>query len=91
MSADDALEIPTAAHEDSRSCELLRVWIANKQQHVALRVGAWKDPAAWGIMLCDLMKHIANAYHHEDGRDTSVALQRIKAGLEAELANATDS
>ncbi len=91
MSASDELAIPAAAHEDSRSCELVRVWIANRQQHVVLRIGAWKDPAAWGIMLCDLMKHIANAYHHDDGRDTAAAFNRIKAGLEAECAKATDS
>jgi len=61
MAQSDQLQIPEAATQDPKSCELLRVWVANKGQHVSLRAGVWKDPAAWGIMLSDLMQHVANA------------------------------
>ena len=54
MAHTDQLAIPAAARQDARSFELLRVWIAKEDQHVSLRAGAWKDPAAWGIVLADL-------------------------------------
>ena len=90
MSKDDQLDIPDAALQDPKSFELLRVWIANKGQHVSLRTAVWNDPCAYGIMLCDLMKHITNAYHQNEGRDWLETFQRIKAGLDAELASPTD-
>src|SRR5579862_5346158 len=90
MAEDDQLQIPDAAKQDPKSFELLRVWVANKGQHVSLKTGVWKDPAAWGIMLNDLMQHIANAYQQDQGLDRVETLRRIKAGLDAELASPTD-
>ncbi len=62
MSENDQLLIPSTAETDPDSFEVLRVWVANKAQHVSLRVGIWDDPMAWGIMLADLAGHIANSY-----------------------------
>jgi hypothetical protein len=90
MAEGDQLDIPDIALQDPSSFELLRVWIANKGQHVSLRTAVWNDPFAYGIMLCDLMKHIANAYHQNEGRDRLETFQRIKAGMDAELASPTD-
>lgn len=90
MAESNQLEIPVAAIQDPKSFEVLRVWIANKGQHVSLRTAVWEDPSAYGIMLCDLMKHIANAFHQNQGRDWHETFQRIKAGLDAELASPTD-
>jgi hypothetical protein len=91
MSIKDQLQIPDAATRDEKSFELLRVWIANNGQHVALRAGVWKDPAAWGIMLSDLMKHIAESYHQDQGLDRSMALKRMRAALDAEFGSPTDN
>jgi hypothetical protein len=90
MSESDSLPVPDDARKDPRSFELLRVWVANNDQHVSLQWGAWEDPAAWGIMLSDLMHHIANAYHQDRGLDLAATLERIKAGLQAELSSPTD-
>ena len=90
MAKINELQIPEPAKRDPNSFELLRVWVANKSQHVSLRVGTWEDPAAWGIMLNDLMQHIANAYHQDQGFDRIQTLKRIKAGLEAELSFPTE-
>jgi len=84
------LPIPEAARRDPKSFELLRVWVADKKQHVSLKAGVWDDPAAWGIMLADLAGHVANSYEQDAGLDKQKALQRIKAGLDAELASPTD-
>jgi hypothetical protein len=90
MADSDQLIIPDAARKDTKSFELLRVWVANKGQHVSLRSGVWNNPAAWGIMLADLAKHVANAYHQDAGLDRLKTLQQIKAALDAELASPTD-
>ena len=90
MSNCNELQIPHVAEQDPNSFELLRVWVANKDQHVSLRTGVWKDPAAWGIMLCDLMQHISNAYQQEQGLDRVEAFRRILEGLNAELSSLTE-
>jgi hypothetical protein len=41
-------------------------------------------------MLSDLMHHIADSYYHNQKLDQALTLQRIKAGLDAELASPTD-
>jgi len=90
MADNDQLEVPVAAKTDPRSFELLRVWVANQEQHVSLRAGVWDDPAAWGIMLADLARHVANSYQDHNGFDGLQVLQRIKAARIAELATPTD-
>lgn len=50
----------------------------------------WEDPAAWGIMLADLARHVANAYQQDVGLNPEESLRRIKAALEAELSGPTD-
>jgi hypothetical protein len=90
MANSDQLVVPGAAQTDPSSFELLRVWVANKGQHVSLRTDVWKDPAAWGVMLADLARHVANAYAREAGLDQAKTLQRIKAAIDAELGSPTD-
>ncbi|HTW94650.1 MAG TPA: DUF5076 domain-containing protein [Tepidisphaeraceae bacterium] len=90
MADSDQLLIPNAAKTDPKSFEVLRVWVANKGQHVSLRAGVWKDPASWGLMLADLARHVANYYQQAEGLDRARTLQRIKAGLDAELGSPTD-
>jgi hypothetical protein len=91
MAENDELSIPDPAKRDTKSFELLRVWIAEKGQHVSLRTNVWSDPAAWGIMLVDLAQHIANAYQTTEGRDKVEVLKRLKAGLDAEFSKRTDA
>jgi hypothetical protein len=84
------LPIPGEAASDPNAIELLRVWAAKGKQQVALATGLWDDPANWGIMLVDLVKHIANAYEQTEGLNRSETVDRIRAGLEAEWSSATD-
>jgi hypothetical protein len=85
------LPIPTVVEADPRAVELLRVWIAQRQQHVAIATHIWKDPAAWGIMLVDLAKHIARAYEQSSGQDYDDVLKRIQDGFDAEWQHDTNS
>lgn len=86
MSQKDALRIPAAAMKDPRSMEILRVWIAGGEQHVALAFGMWEEPAAWGVLLADLARHIADAHAQQDDQvDPEDFLESIRSGMETEL------
>jgi hypothetical protein len=91
MSQKDALPIPAAASRDPRSLEILRVWIANGEQHVALAFGMWEEPAAWGLLLADLARHIAEAHAQQDDQvDAEDFLEQLRSGMEAELDGPSD-
>ena len=85
MAQSDQLRVPDAARTDPKSFELLRVWVAHQDQHISLRAGVWEDPAAWGTMLADLARHIANAFETYENRDAIQALASIRAGFESEI------
>jgi hypothetical protein len=89
MSLKDELLVPSAAAIDPNSSEILRVWIANGDQHVSLRTGVWEDPFNWGMMLADLAKHIVNSIEETDPQRHG-AFERLREGLLAELAAPTD-
>ena len=91
MAETNQLLIPDAAKQDHGSFEILRVWVANHGQHISLRTGVWNDPAAWGILLADLAKHVVNSYQESAGLDRVKVLARIKAALDAELTSPTDN
>jgi Domain of unknown function (DUF5076) len=57
---------------------------------VNLDAGVWKDPAAWGILLADLARHVAHAYEQNAGLDKRTTLERIKDGFGAEFESPTD-
>jgi hypothetical protein len=85
MTENSELQIPSAAKDDATSFELLRIWIANDDQHISLRADVWDDPAAWGIMLADLARHIVNSYAQDNVGDRRKTLERITDALNAEL------
>src|ERR1700712_3057920 len=91
MGADKFLAIPPAASRDRASFEVMRVWIAEKGQHVSIQSGAWDDPFAWGIVLADLARHIAQAHRMQDKKiDPEKFLERLLEGFEAEIEDPTD-
>jgi hypothetical protein len=85
------LVIPTQAATDQEASELVRIWSSGGDQYVTLRVGVWADPAAWGLLLVDLAKHIANAYAQDQGLQPASVLNRIREGFEAEWSSPTDT
>jgi len=89
MKPEHELPIPEPALADPRARELVRVWAARGAQHVSIATGLWKDPGAWGIALVDLARHIARAYELT-GQDGKAALERIRAGFDAEWSHPTD-
>jgi hypothetical protein len=91
MAAQKSLDMPPAAQRDQHAFELLRVWIAEEEQHVSLRAGLWDDPAAWGIVLADLARHIVNAHtQHNKKLDPQSFLQQLRDGFDHELDSPTE-
>jgi hypothetical protein len=77
-----------------RSVEMIRVWLANQQQHVVLNIGFWEDRelderAAWGIVIADMVRHIADAHQSEYGHDPAETASIIRRAFEAEMGNPT--
>jgi hypothetical protein len=85
------LQIPPAAASEREAFEILRIWVGGGQQHVSVNPRVWDDPAAWGMMLVDLARHIAGAYQQIDRMKSAAALERIKLGFDAEWNSPTDN
>jgi hypothetical protein len=84
------LPIPEGAETDEDAVEIARVWIAGGNQHVSLATGVWDDPAAWGILLVDLARHIAAAYGTTTAMTPQAVLARIRSGFDAEWSSPPD-
>lgn len=85
-----ALPIPPIAVNDKKAIEIARIWASHGAQQVSLQSDLWEDPAAWGIMLVDLARHVANCYHQKNGSKYEHILQRIREGFDAEWTVPTD-
>lgn len=86
----DQLPIPVAAQNDSNSIEIIRVWIADNGQHFTIRVGLWDDPAAWGLLLADLVRNIAKSYEQDSALNPETTITRICEAFSAEMESPTD-
>jgi hypothetical protein len=72
---------PAEVLNDSQATEVLRVWAGSDRVLVTLNT-AWSDPGAWGLVLADIARHVANAYVSSgNGTATDVALRVRQAFL----------
>jgi hypothetical protein len=84
------LDIPPIAASDPKGLELARIWAAGGRQHVILRPDLWSDPTAWGLMLVDLARHVANAYEETGKGNREKVLAQNRHGFEIEWDHPTD-
>jgi len=85
---DNSLSAPPVAINNPDAIEVIRVWaVPGNLQEVSLKT-FWQDPGAWGIMLVDIAKHVAQAYSNE-GHNKNVVLKRIKELFDAEWSSPT--
>lgn len=85
MNRHKVLPIPVAASRDANSFELISVWIANQCPHTTIQSNAWDDPAAWGIVLFDVMQIVASQYSEGTKKDRTAVFCRIRDGFLAEI------
>ena len=95
------MPIPPAAYKDPEAVEMLRVWIAGESLWCSVKVGMYKDVAdvreigdvteetAWGTILADAARHLANALASEYGTDAAQSIDLIRDTFLAELTDPT--
>jgi hypothetical protein len=85
------LVVPDAALRDADSIEMLRVWIAEERLWCSIKTGFYKrrgdvsEEKAWGVILADTTRHIADALAADFGMDPSETIQLIQESFIAEL------
>jgi len=79
------MNVPEHVTADPEASEGLRVCTVRDGQIFSVRVERWDDPAAWGMLLADLARHIARSYAEAGARTEPAAFQRVIAGFRAEL------
>jgi hypothetical protein len=84
------LVVPPAAQRDEKSIQMLSAWIAENGLHCSLKIGMWQENGrseapAWGILLADAIRHIANALQESYGQATSDTIASILESLQDEL------
>ena len=84
------LVIPPAAQRDENAIQMLSAWIAEKGLHCTLNIGMWHaegraEAPAWGILLADVVRHIANAIEEEHGTDRHRTVETIVNAMSTEL------
>ncbi|WBS00629.1 DUF5076 domain-containing protein [Pseudoduganella sp. SL102] len=83
--------VPEAAIRDPNSVELLRVWVAGGQLHCSLKIGMYRDgmgiseEMAWGTILADAARHIANALQDGGSLSQTESLARIARKFNEEV------
>jgi hypothetical protein len=93
-----SLPIPAPTRRDPKSVEMVRTWIAEGDMFVVLNVGFWEEQGrgiderdAWGMLMADMARHIANAHETEYGRDPRETLNVIREAFEREIMKPTSS
>jgi Domain of unknown function (DUF5076) len=75
----DELPVPPEARSDEEARELIRAWAAHRGLHLSLRENSWGDNerVAWGALLMDVIRQIANAMHEQKGWDKIESMREI--------------
>ena len=92
ISTPNELSVPSGALKDKKACELLRAWVAQGGLQCSLNIGAWDDEHAvigWGILLTDVVRHVANALHESKNWNEDETINKIRAVFNAELNSPT--
>ncbi|NPC55696.1 DUF5076 domain-containing protein [Caenimonas sp. S4] len=74
--------------------QMLSAWIAERGLHCTMNIGMWRaqgvdEPAAWGTLLADVVRHLAAGTREETGAEPSTTVQAIVEALLEELGEPT--
>ena len=73
------------------STEILRVWVTPDRSSTQFSLAPkFEDPAAWGILLADLARHVARAYAQAHATPEEQTLRRIWQAVDSERGAPTD-
>lgn len=94
------LHRPPEIDGDGAATELIRVWLAHGELHVSMLLGGLrqdsednerKEPEAWGHLLADLARHVANGLHQSHDWSQRWIIARIRQEIIDNLADETHS
>jgi hypothetical protein len=69
--------------------EILRVSVVNGGLQMSMQ-RAFDDPRLWGMLLCDLTRHVGRMYARETKISEADAVKNIRTMFEVEMDNPTD-
>jgi hypothetical protein len=84
----EQLQIPPNVASDSGATELIRAWASRGGLVCSLNPGSWPQdeaPIAWGILLSDVARHVADAPQQSYGLDKAAVLARMRGVFDTEL------
>jgi hypothetical protein len=89
-----ALDPPHTIKGDPKATEMLRLWAAHNKLNVAINIGCYEEngrdeAAAWGIILADAARHVANAMHLRYGVPATLTISKIQNAFRVELTDPT--
>ena len=69
---------------------MVSAWIAEEALHCTLNMGFFEgqghhEAEAWGTVLADMVKHLANAFHDEHNTNRSNTIAAVLEALHEEL------
>jgi hypothetical protein len=79
------LPTPPDAVNDPEATELLRAWVIDQALHCTLNAGIFEEPSTWGVLLADLVRHVADALEEQEGRAPAETVRQIREALNREL------
>jgi hypothetical protein len=82
------LEAPPAALEKGGD-EILRAVVVEGALHFSL-IRAFDDPAAWGVALADITRHVARIFATEHHIREQPIIDHIRRAFDAEMDTPTD-
>jgi hypothetical protein len=68
--------------DDPKATEIARVWGSSDGEYVSLNPHLYPDPASWGLMLVDLVRHVANALQQSRRMDARKAEREIRRSFD---------
>ena len=84
------LSVPATVVEAPNAREILRLWTSDAGERVTLRIDGL-EPAAWGLMLVDVARHVAHAYARQGQWTVNDAFVQLVTMFIAEIQQPTDS
>jgi hypothetical protein len=93
------LQIPEGILGDPKAVEMLRVWIGNKDIQVSMLLGMWEEASehdidereAWGELLADLIRHIANGLTQSHDYNATASEMKIANALLTHLGHGVNT
>ena len=95
----NALPVPEGILGDENAMEMLRVWIGNRDIQISMLLGMWEQASqgdiderdAWGELLADLVRHIANGLTQSHDYNTTASEMRIANAMLVHLGHGANT